>query len=210
MSPTEPTAMRFRAALDPPAETKRQVWTLVIWLVFLGAAVVVGAAFGTHAPTALDPLTVDPGSEEVQVELHRSHVARVKVAVFLGLVAPTLFTLVLARRHRRNGAHARGITVELTETELRIWGRGYGSRVAIRDATVQERLVDVYAGRLGAWRQIRLVLRTRQKTLELAAPARTGDDRDLPVSGGEADCVELAREDYGALKEEIFLRQGSV
>jgi hypothetical protein len=200
--------MRFRAALDPPAETKRQVWTLLIWLVFLGAAVVVGAAFGTHAPTALDPLTVDSGSEEVQTELHRSHVARVKVAVILGLVAPTLFTWVLARRHRRNGAHAHGITVELTETdELRIWGRGYGSRVAIRDATVQERLVDVYAGRLGAWRQIRLVLRTRRQTLELAAPARAGDDRDLPLNGGEADCVELARDDYSRLKEEIFLRR---
>jgi hypothetical protein len=200
--------MRFAAALDPPAETKRQVWTLLIWLVFLGAAVVVGAIVGTHAPSALDPVTADRGSEEVRVELHRSHVARVKVAVFLGLVAPTLFTWVLGRRHRRNGAHARGITVELTETELRVWGRGYGSRVAIRDATVHERLVDVYAGRLGAWRQIRLVLRTRHHTLELAAPARAGDDRDLPVNGGEADCVELAREDFNGLKEEIFLRRG--
>jgi hypothetical protein len=200
--------MRFAAALDPPAETKRQAWTLFIWLLFLGAAVVVGAVVGTHAPSALDPVMAEQGSSDVQAEVHRSHVARAKVAVVLGLVAPTLFTLLLARRHRRNGAHARGITVELTEDELRIWGRGYGSRVTIRDATMQERLVDVYAGRLGAWRQIRLILRTRHQTLELAAPAQVGDDRDLQVSGGEADCVEVARDDYNGLRRQILLRRG--
>jgi hypothetical protein len=199
--------MRFVAVLDPPAETKRQVWTLLIWLVFLGAAVVVGAFVGTHAPHALDPAAVDSGSGDVQAEVHRSHVARIKAAVLLGLFAPTLFTVVLARRHRRNGSHARGITVELAENELRIWGRGYGSRVALRETTIEERLVDVYAGRLGAWRQIRLVLRTRHQTLELAAPARLEDDRDLRVQGGEADCVELAREDYDGLRHELLLRQ---
>jgi hypothetical protein len=151
---------------------------------------------------------VDPGSYEVQTEVHRSHVARLKVAVVLGVLAPTLFTLAFARRYRRNGAHARGITVELTEIELRIWGRGYGSRVAIREATMQERLVDVYAGRLGAWRQIRLLLRTRHQVLELAAPARAEDDRELRVSGGEADCIELARDDYEGLKWEIRRRRG--
>src|ERR1700722_485398 len=197
--------MRFAAALDPPAETKRQVWTLFIWFIFLGAAVVVGAVVGTHAPTALEAVTTD-GADDVQAEVHRSHVARLKVAVILGLLAPTLFTLALTRRHRRDGAHARGITVELTEDELRIWGRGYGSRVTIRGATMQERLVDVYAGRLGAWRQIRFVLRTRHQTLELAAPALAGDDHDLPVNGGEADCVELAREDYNGLRRELLLR----
>jgi hypothetical protein len=200
--------MRFAAAIDPPAETKRQAWTLLIWLVFLGAAVVVGAGVGTHAPEALDSVSADSSSFEVQTEVHRSRTARFKVAALLGLLAPSLVTLALGFRHRRNGAHARGIAVELTETELRIWGRGYGSRVAIRDATVQERLVDVYAGRLGAWRQIRLSLRTRSQTIELAAPARAEDEHRLRVDGGEADCVEIAREDYDGLKGEILLRRG--
>ncbi len=200
--------MRFAAALDPPAETRRQAWTLFIWVVFLGSAVVVGAGVGTHAPAALDSAGADPASIEVQAELHRSRVARFKVALALGLLAPTILTLLLARRHRRNGAHPRGITVEVTETELRIWGRGYGSRVTIREATMQERLVDVYAGRLGAWRQIRLILRTRFKAIELAAPSQPGDDRTLRLDGGEADCVELTREDYNGLKRELQLRRG--
>ncbi len=199
--------MRFAAELDPPAETKRQAWTLFIWLLFLGTSIVTGALVGTHAPAALDSVTAESGSTNVQAEVQRSHAARLKVAILLGVLAPTVFTLVLARRHRRNGAHARGITVELTDSELRIWGRGYGSRVAIREATVQERLVDVYAGRLGAWRQIRLVLRTRHQTVELAAPAQVEDDRDLGVRGGEADCVELGREDYNGLKREILARR---
>jgi hypothetical protein len=154
----------------------------------------------------MDPLTVDPAVGEMQTELARSRAARLRVALVLGLLAPGFVTLVLARRHRRNGSYPRGITVELTETELRIWGRGYGSRVVIRDSVVEERLVDVYAGRLGAWRQVRLRLRARHQAIELAAPAKAGDELALRLEGGEADCVEVSREDLDALKAEILSR----
>jgi hypothetical protein len=199
--------VRFTAALDPPGETKRQLWTLGIWLFFLGAAIVAAVEVGTHAPASLDPLSLDPQSHELDAELHRSRVARFKVAVLVGLAAPALCALLLARRYRRNGAHPRGITVELTETELRIWGRGYGNRVSVAGASIEERLVDVYAGRLGAWRQIRLRVRTRHHTIELAAPGRAADEAALHVEGGEGDCVEIGREDYDVLKRTLLARR---
>lgn len=198
---------RFTVALDPPGETKRQALTLGIWVFFLAAAIIAAVAVGTHAPGSLDPASLDAGSHEMDAELHRSRSARLKVAILVGLLAPALTTLLLARHHRRNGGHPRGITVDLTDTELRMWGRGYGSRVAVSQASIEERLVDVYAGRLGAWRQIRLRVGTRHRTIELAAPARAGDELTLAVEGGEADCVELAREDYDALKRELVVRK---
>jgi hypothetical protein len=199
--------LQFTAALDPPGETRRQVVTLVVWLLFLGAAVMIAAMVGTHMPSSIDPLSVDPAAHDVQDEIQRSRGARFRVALLVGVLAPALCTLLLWRRHRRNGPHARGIAVELTKTELRIWGRGYGSRVTIAGAEAAERLVDVYAGRLGAWRQIRLRLRTKHQTLEVAAPAVAEDERQLRVEGGEADCIELERKDYDALKAEIFRRR---
>jgi hypothetical protein len=202
--------MRFAAALDPPGETKRQALTLVVWMLFLGAAVVFAAQVGTHTPASMDPLTADPAASEMQTELHRSTAARFRVALLLGLLAPGLATFLLSRRYRRNGAHARGITVEVTTDELRVWGRGYGSRVAILDSTVEERLVDVYAGRLGAWRQVRLRLRAKHQAIELAAPAKSGDERALRLEGGEGDCIEIAREDYDALKTEILARKATI
>jgi hypothetical protein len=200
--------LRFVAALDPPGETKRQVVTLGVWLFFLGAAIVTAASFGTHAPGSLDPSTLDPKAHEVQDEVHRSGAARLRVALLVGVLPPGLLTILILRRHRRNGAHSQGIFVELTKTELRVWGRGYGSRVTILGAGTEERLVDVYGGRLGAWRQIRLRLRAKHQSLELAAPAVDGDERQLRlrVEGGEADCIELAREDYDALKAELIRR----
>jgi hypothetical protein len=196
-------SVRFAVALDPPGETKRQALTLGIWLFFLAAAVVAAVAVGTHAPGSID----DVGSREAEAELARSRSARLKVAILVGLVAPSFFTLLLARRHRRNGGHPRGITVDLTEDELRVWGRGYGSRVTLADATSEERLVDVYGGRLGAWRQIRLRVRSGYHTIELAAPAKEGDELTLSLEGGEGDCVELAREDYEALRRELLARR---
>ena len=201
--------MRLQAALDPPAETKRQFFTLVILVFFLASAIVAATALGTHVPGMIDPVTIDPQSGAAQAELRRSRLARVKVAFFIGLAAPAFCTLWLRRRYRRHGEYARGITVELTDTELRVWGRGYGTRVTVLGATVDERLVDVYAGRLGAWRQVRLRVRAKTREIELAAQAEPQDlTRGLRLDGGEGDCVEVDREDYEALRLEIDRRRG--
>jgi hypothetical protein len=199
--------MRFEAALDPPAETKRQFFTLLIWCFFLGSAVIAAACVGTRVAGDVDPALIDPRGFEAEAELHRSRVARLKIAVFVGLVAPATATVLLRRRHRRHGLHPRGITIELTDTELRIWGRGYGSRVAYAGAEMDERLVDVYAGRLGTWRQVRLRLRAKSRSIELAAPASDADlRRGLRLDGGEGDCVEVDRDEYGALQIELARR----
>ncbi len=184
--------------------------TLLIWASFLALAVLTAAVVGTHVPGMVDPVTVDPHEDGAREEIHRSRVARLKVALIFGLGAPALLTAALRHRHRRQGVHARGISIELTETELRLWGRGYGSRVPFAKAEMDERLVDVYAGRLGAWRQVRLRLRAKARHLELAAPAREDDTRKgLPLEGGEGDCVELERADYEALKAEIVRRRSA-
>jgi hypothetical protein len=80
--------------------------------------------------------------------------------------------------------------------------------VALPGAEVRERLVDVYAGRLGAWRQRRLRVRSAARTggreIELATPARAADmSEGLPVEGGEGDCVELGREAYDRLRAHV-------
>ncbi len=200
--------MRARAALDPPAETKRQFFTLVLWLGCLLVAVVLSAAVGPRFG-ADDPALLDTSDPATQAEIHRSRLARLRIALFLGILAPAAGTLLLARRHKRHGAHARGITVELTDTEMRLWGRGYGTRVPIEGSELDERLVDVYAGRLGAWRQVRLRLRDKARAVEIAARASPDDaSRGLRHEGGEGDCVELDREDYEAIKAEIARRRG--
>src|SRR5215472_5867183 len=109
--------MRTHAALDPPAETKRQFLTLVVWVAFLLLAVVVGASHGTRLPG--DPGAIDVYDGATRSELHRSRLARLKIAVGIGLLAPAAFSYLLSRRYRRHGAHARGITVELTADDLR-------------------------------------------------------------------------------------------
>jgi hypothetical protein len=197
--------MRFAASLDPPGETKRQAWTLLVWLLFLGLAVVWASGVGTHVPSWAD----GAASEEANAELHRSRAARLRVAIVFGLLLPGVCSLLLSRRFRRGGAHARGITIELTDTELRLWGRGYGSRVTLEAAKLEERLVDVYAGRLGAWRQIRMRLKNRQQEIELAAPANQDEPPELRLDGGEGDCVEIAREDYERLKQGIVAKKSS-
>jgi hypothetical protein len=70
---------------------------------------------------------------------------------------------------------------------------------------VKERLVDVYAGRLGAWRQRRLRVRSGGRELELATTARAADlDEGLPVDGGEGDCVEIDREHFDVLRAHVM------
>ena len=189
--------LSIRASLDVPGETRRQAVVFAIWLFCLLAAVAVGSAVGTHIPAYVS-------DEEAQrEELSRSRWARAEVAFLLGLAAPTLLTVFVTRRRRRGGAHARGIQLEITEDgELRLWGRGYGARVALAGARVEERLVDLYAGRLGAWRERRLLVSNGGRQIAIGALA-TEEDGGLMVQGGEGDCVEFEREDFLRVREAI-------
>jgi hypothetical protein len=190
--------LEVRADLDVPGETGRQARIFVIWLFCLTLAVIGGTRVGAHIPMNAS------GTARAEEELSRSRVDKAKVAFLLGLVLPALLTLALNHRYRRGGGHARGVIVDVTgDGELRVWGRGYGSRLTLGKADVTERLVDVYAGRLGAWRQRRLRVRsafrasTGVSEIEIATPAVKSDvDGSLRAEGGEGDCVELGREDY--------------
>jgi hypothetical protein len=187
-----------RADLDVPGETGRQAKIFVVWLACLVLAVIVSSSVGAHIPMSA------AGTELAEQELSRSRAAKAKVAVSLGLALPILLTIAVNFRYRRGGAHARGIIVDVTDDgELRVWGRGYGSRLVLRGATATERLVDVYAGRLGAWRQRRLRVRAGltstpgAREIELATMAVASDSEgELGLFGGEGDCIELRREDY--------------
>jgi hypothetical protein len=141
-------------------------------------------------------------------EIARSRSDRLKVAAAAGLLLPALLTWGLTYWYRRGGGHARGIVIDVTRRgELRVWGRGYGQRIYLPGAVVTERLVDVYAGRLGAWRQRRVRIRRAtvspeggSSELELATPARAADmEEGLRVEGGEGNCIELDREAYTSL-----------
>src|SRR3954465_9759751 len=88
-------ALSIRATLDVPGETRRQAVVFAIWLLCLLAAVLVGSAVGTHIPAYVS----DPEVQEQ--ELSRSRAARLKVALVLGLLAPSLLTFVATRRRRR-------------------------------------------------------------------------------------------------------------
>ena len=194
------------ADLDLPGETGRQARIFAVWLVCLALAVIGGSAVGAHV--SLD----DDGSPRAEQELSRSRGAKARVALVVGLALPALLTLALNARYRRGGGHARGIMVDVTSGgELRVWGQGYGTRVTLAGAEVRERLVDVYAGRLGAWRQRRLRVRgpTRSggREIELATTARGSDmDSGLTIEGGEGDCVELSREAFDRLRELVLDR----
>jgi len=168
-----------------------------IWLFCLLGAVAVGSAVGTHIPSYVS-------DEEVQEEeLSRSRWARAKVAVILGLAVPALLTVYVTRRRRRGGSHARAIRLEITEEgELRLWGRGYGVRVALAGARVEERLVDLYAGRLGAWRERRLIVSSGGRQVAVGTLA-TEEDTGMVLQGGEGDCVEFEREDFLRIRAAI-------
>lgn len=190
-------ALSIRASLDVPGETRRQAVVFAIWFFCLLAAVAVGSAVGTHIPAYVS-------DEEVQKEeLSRSRWARAEVAFGLGLALPLALTFYVTHRRRRGGPHAHGIRLEITdEGELRLWGRGYGTRLALADARVDERLVDLYAGRLGAWRERRLVVSSGARTIAVGTPAAE-DDEGIPAQGGEGDCVEFERADFMKLRDVI-------
>jgi hypothetical protein len=182
-------SVSIRATLDVPGETRRQAVVFAIWFLCLIAAVALGSAVGTHIPADVSDV------ESQNEELSRSRWARAEVALVLGLVAPMLLTLYVTRRRRRGGPHARGIRLEITEEgELRLWGRGYGSRLLLDEARVEDRLVDLYAGRLGAWRERRLIVSSGGRQIAIGMLA-TEDDVGFPVQGGEGDCVEFDRDD---------------
>jgi hypothetical protein len=198
---TPHTPVSVRAELDVPGETGRQAKVGAIWGVCLLLAVCVGVLYRARD----------------EADVSRSRADRLKVALVLGLLLPTALTFALNRRHRRGGGHARGIVVDVTdEGELRLWGRGYGTRIRIEGASISERLVDVYAGRLGAWRQRRMRIRggdaarssARDLELSTAAVARDADE-GLRVEGGEGDCVELDREGYESVRAVILARNGT-
>ena len=159
------------------------------------SAVLVGSAVGTHIPAYVS----DPDAQAE--ELSRSRLARAKVAWCSGSCVPALLTLLRARRRRRGGPHARGIRVEVTDDgELRLWGRGYGTRVALAGARVDETI-----GR-SLRRAARSVARAPDYGVARRAERRSGHARgrrrrDLPLLGGEGDCVEFDREDYFALRD---------
>jgi hypothetical protein len=202
----ERSLIELTADLDLPGETGRQARIFSAWILCLILAVIVASLVGAHVSAD------DDGTARAAKELSRSRTDKAKVALILGLLLPALLTWGVNRRYRRGGGHARGIQIDVTEGgELRIWGRGYGSRVSLRGAEIDERLVDVYAGRLGAWRQRRLrvrgttTLRGGAREIDLATTAREADQSEgLAMEGGEGDCVELSREDFERLRARVI------
>jgi hypothetical protein len=204
--------LEVRADLDLPGETTRQWRVFLIWFVCL--AITVGMAVSTR-PTA-QPSAQDHARDlaEHEARLQPWRRQRLLLVVVLGVGFPSLLTWWMTRRRRRGGPHPRGIVIDLTEDgELRLWGRGYGRRVLLEGSEISERLVDVYTGRLGAWRQRRIRVRPSRPladnigAFELATPAIDDDlDLGLRLEGGEGDCIELKREDYLQLVEAIRAR----
>jgi hypothetical protein len=192
--------MRYqtRAELDVPGETGRQTRVFFVWLLCLAVAIGIGISQRPRVPLG------DRGTPRETEEVARSQRARLWTGLLFGLLLPAGLTFGLTHRRRRGGPHARGIVIDITaDGELRLWGRGYGQRVRLTGATISERLIDVYAGRQGAWRQRRLTVNPAQgRPLELATMASESDERfDLSIYGGEGNCVEIARRDYLALRE---------
>lgn len=183
--------------LDVPGETARQARVFVLWFLCLGIAV---AAAAFRRPQ-MSPAERDSEATTTLMESYRRDVLGIAA---LGLLLPGILTWWTRVRRRRGGPHARGIAVAVTEDgELRLWGRGYGQRVSLAGAQVNERLVDVYSGRMGQWRQRRLSVRAGRPLpglpaeLQVATPAVAEDETlGFTLVGGEGDCVELNRDNY--------------
>lgn len=203
--------LEVRAELDVPGETGRQARVFALWCACLLLAVVVAAY---RRPVIPEGARGTDAQEQLLADFRRE---RTLIALSLGLALPGALTLLLTHLHRRGGAHARGIVIDVTaDGELRLWGKGYGQRVLLEGAEITERLVDLYSGRMGAWRERRLSVRGRKvlpgspSLLELGTVAEEADERlGLPLVGGEGDCVELTRADYLALVERVRAAAGA-
>jgi len=197
--------LEIRGELDVPGETGRQARVFALWVACLLLSVVVAAYRRPRIPERAR------GTDEGVQLLAAHRRERATIALSLGLLLPGLATAWLTHRHRRGGAHARGIVVDITsDGELRLWGRGYGQRVLLQGAEVSERLVDLYSGRMGAWRERRLSVRAckvlpgNPSVLELGTLADQVDEQvGLPLVGGEGDCVEVSHADYLALVQRV-------
>lgn len=207
---SEGSTYSVQADLDVPGETVRQWRVFQVWMGCLAVAFLLSVVFRPMVPVR------QRGTRAQDAIMQVSKRRRIKVVMVFGLALPTLLTVWLTRRRRRGGSHPRGITVEITDdtNELRIWGRGYGERIELEGAQLQERLVDVYSGRLGAWRQRRVLIRPSKirpgqpVSVELATPAEASDlELGFSLQGGEGDCLELRRPDFLALL--AGLRQGA-
>ncbi len=179
---------RFPVVFDPPAETTRMALIFLTCLIFS----VLGVVLATRAKT-------QPGPER-----RREKLTAAAIALAGGLLTMGLISL----RFRPGGGHARGVRLELTADDVRIWGRGYGTRIAFRDvARLRFRLVDAYLGRFGGMRQLRVSIEGAGRTIEIACEAVGGDlKRDIDLEGGEGDCVMLDRPDFEAFERELLAR----
>ena len=186
--PRDVATRRFPVLYDPPAETRRMA------LIFL-----VCIAFSIFGVVLASRAHVEQGVQRTKDKLLAAALALTGALTAMGLVS---------RRYRPGRGHARAIVLELTSDELRIWGPGYGSRIAYEDAArVRLRMVDTYLGRLGAMRQLRLVLEGAGRTIEVATEATLDDRaRKLTPEGGEGDCVLLDRDTFEAFEEELMRR----
>lgn len=196
--------LEVRVDLDVPGETSRQARVFAIWLFCLATAVTVAVIRRPHVPTTRR------GSADQTKMMAEYRRERFAIAVGLGILTPGLWTWWITHRRRRGGPHPRGIRIAITDDgQLLLWGRGYGQRLRLEGAQLEEFLVDVYTGRLGAWRQRRLRIRAQKllpnmpNTLELATPVAEDAELDLPLVGGEGDCVELTAEDFATLKNAV-------
>lgn len=195
--------LSVRAELDVPGETRRQTLVFVIWLLCLAGAVAFSAI---RRPTSM---RTDKPIDDALMANYRQE--RIAIGGGVGLLVPALLTWWVTSRRRRGGPHARGIVIDVTEDgELRVWGRSYGQRIVVEGAEVTERLVDVFTGRLGAWRQRRLIVRSKRpivgmpSEIALATVSTAEDvDLDLPLVGGEGDCIEIGRAEYLSVLETV-------
>ena len=179
---------RFAVFYDPPAETRRMTLIFLACLFFS----IVGLVLASGAKT-------ESGKQRTREKLRAAAIALGGGLLTIG---------VITARYRPGGGYARGIVLELTGAEVRLWGRGYGTRVGFLEvARVRHRLVDTYLGRLGAMRQLRLAVEGGGKQIEVATEALVEDRaRGLKAEGGEGDCVLLDRDDFDAFERALLAR----